>query len=138
MKRILISLVFIIGFSSVTAYADMLIIAHTDVPEIMLRQKDVQEIFLGKRAQWKDNTTIQPATVKNPNLHKAFLKQYLKKSHAKWNAYWKRVVFTGNGTPPEQFETQAELLEYVAKTAGAIGYIDSEASVENVNIIEVK
>jgi hypothetical protein len=101
-------------------------------------EKDVQEIFLGKRVQWKDNTTIHPVTVKDLALHKAFLKQYLKKSNTKWNAYWKRMVFTGNGIPPKQCTTQEELLEYVAETGGAIGYIDAETPVENVNIIEIK
>jgi hypothetical protein len=60
------------------------------------------------------------------------------KSFAKWNAHWKRMVFTGNGTPPKQFDTQQELLEYVAETEGAIGYVDAETPVENVTIIEVQ
>jgi len=138
MQRILISLVCIIGFLSVTAAADVVIIAHKDVPETTLSQKDLQEIFLSKRVQWKDNTTIHHVTVREPSLHKAFLRQYLKKSSAKWNAYWKRMVFTGNGTPPKRFDTQKELLEYVANTAGAVGYIDAEIVTENVNIIVVR
>jgi hypothetical protein len=48
------------------------------------------------------------------------------------------MVFTGNGTPPKQFATQQELLEYVATTAGAIGYLDAETPVKHVTIINVQ
>lgn len=138
MKRLGICLLCMLVFSSGIAWADILIIAHQDVPETTVTEKDLQEIFLGKRVQWKDNTTIHPVTVREAELHKAFLKQYVKKSIAKWNAHWKRMVFTGNGTPPKQFATQQELLDYVAKTAGAIGYVDSKTPVKNVTIIEVQ
>jgi ABC-type phosphate transport system substrate-binding protein len=120
------------------AWADTLIIAHKDAPEATLSEKELQEIFLGKRVQWQDNSAIHPATVKDKDLHSAFLKQYIKKSVSKWNAHWKRLVFTGNGTPPQQFDTGQALLEYVADTEGAIGYIDAETPVENVTIIEVQ
>ena len=138
MKRMVICLLFMIAFSSGTIWADILIIAHKDVPETTLSQKDMQEIFLGKRVKWKDNSKIHPATVKDPELHKAFLKQYVKTSPAKWKAHWKRMVFTGTGRSPKQFDTQEKILEYVANTAGAIGYVDSETSTENVNVIEIK
>jgi ABC-type phosphate transport system substrate-binding protein len=124
-------------YSGIT-WADIVIIAHKDAPETTLSEKDLQEIFLGKRVQWQDTSAIHPVTVKDKDLHGAFLKQYIKKSISKWNAHWKRLVFTGNGTPPQQFKTEQELLEYVAETEGAIGYVDAETSVENVTIIEVQ
>jgi ABC-type phosphate transport system substrate-binding protein len=138
MKRLGICVLCLLIFSSGIAWADMLIIAHQDVPETTVTTKDLQEIFLGKRVQWKDNTAIHPVTVKDQELHSAFLKQYVNKSLAKWNAHWKRMVFTGNGTPPKQFDTQQELLEYVATTVGAIGYVDADTPVKNVTIIEVQ
>jgi ABC-type phosphate transport system substrate-binding protein len=125
-------------FSSGIAWAEIVIIAHQNVPETTVSKHDLQEIFLGKRVQWKDNTAIHPVTVKDQELHSAFLKQYIKKSFAKWNAYWKHMVFTGNGTPPKQFDTQQELVDYVVNTTGAIGYVDAETPVENVTIIKVQ
>jgi ABC-type phosphate transport system substrate-binding protein len=120
------------------AWADTVIIAHKGAPETILSEKDLQEIFLGKRVQWQDNSAIHPATVKEKGLHSAFLKQYIKKSVSKWNAHWKRLVFAGNGTPPQQFDSEQELLEYVVETEGAIGYVDVETPVETVTIINVQ
>ena len=137
MKRINFLLCLFLIFSG-SAWADVVIIAHKNAPETTISQKSLQEIFLGKRVQWADNSTLHPATVKEDTLHKAFLKQYLKKSPSQWLAHWKRLVFTGNGTPPKQFAGQKELLDYVAKTSGAIGYIDDETPHENVIIIHIK
>ena len=138
MKRLGICVLCLLVFSSGVTWADILIIANQNVPETTVTKKDLQAMFLGKRVQWKDNTAIHPVTVKEAELHKAFLKQYVKKSFAKWNAHWKRMVFTGNGTPPKQFATQQELLEYVATTTGAIGYVDNGPSIENVTTIAVR
>ena len=44
----------------------------------------------------------------------------------------------GAGTPPTPFNTEAELVEYVKKTKGAIGYIDSGTSHSGVKVIEVR
>ena len=123
---------------SATSRADVIIIAHKDNPESSISARELQEIFLGKRVQWKDNSTIHPSTVKGGPLHEDFLKQYVKKSPSQWIAYWKRIVFTGNGTPPKQFASQEELLEYVANTRGAIGYTDEATTTENVAILPIK
>jgi ABC-type phosphate transport system substrate-binding protein len=138
MKHIGVCLVCLLVFSSGAAWADTIVIAHSNIPETTITTKELQEIFLGKRVQWQDNTAIHPVTIRDRKLHETFLKQYIQKSPAKWNAHWKRMVFTGNGTPPRQFDTQQELLDYVANTAGAIGYVDAETPVEHVTIIEVQ
>lgn len=124
-------------FSEAT-WADMLIIAHQNTSETAISQKDIQEIFLGKRVQWKDNTAIHPATIKEPELHETFLKQYVKKTPSQWIAHWRRMVFTGNGTPPQQFATQEELLEYVVNTSGAIGYVDIKTAVTQATVLKVQ
>jgi ABC-type phosphate transport system substrate-binding protein len=138
MRRIRFCLVcLLLGFTG-TVWADVVIIAHKDVAETALTEKDLQKIFLGKQVQWQDTSAIHPATVKEAELHKAFLEQYIKKSSSQWVTHWKRMVFTGNGTPPEQFANQQELLDYVTKTRGAIGYVDAEFPIENVIILEIQ
>jgi ABC-type phosphate transport system substrate-binding protein len=135
MRRIRFCLICLLLCFSGATWADMLIIAHKGVPETTISENELQDIFLGKRVQWQDNSAIHPATLKVKDLHSAFLKQYIKKSVSKWNAHWKRMVFTGNGTPPKQFKTEQELLEYVTETEGAIGYIDAETLVDNNKLI---
>jgi hypothetical protein len=47
------------------------------------------------------------------------------------------MVFSGKGKKPKSFKTSKELLDYVANTEGAVGYIDKDTVVVNVNTVSV-
>ncbi|WP_207679017.1 hypothetical protein [Desulfonema magnum] len=131
----------ILVFGSVvwgTAYADVLLIAHKSVPEKVLSEKEVRQIFMRKKMKWADNSVIKPAVLEDTEIHDAFLEQHVGRSRSKWRAYWKKMVFTGRGLPPKTFESQKELVRYVAETPGAVGYINSRTSHKNVTVISVK
>ena len=51
---------------------------------------------------------------------------------------WKKVIFTGLGTPPKILSTEAEMVQYVASTKGAIGYICASTQPENVKVFKLK
>ncbi len=142
MKKTVIGLLFMAVFSS-SAYAEILIVANKDVPETNLRAQEIQEIFLGKRVQWSDNSRIRFVTVGAADVHSLFLKEYVKLSEADWKIYWKRMVFTGRGLPPETIASEAELIAFVSATKGAVGYISSEglsktSPKDSVKIIEIR
>lgn len=143
MKKNAVYLVLSILFSLSAAYADVLIIANKDLPENTLSQQEIREIFLGKRVQWSDNSRIRFATLRTAEIHSMFLEQYVKMSEADWKIFWKRMVFTGRGLPPETIATEAELIDFVSKTKGAVGYVSSDGMAKNtekdaVKIIGVK
>ncbi|MGE0087655.1 MAG: hypothetical protein AB7S75_24860 [Desulfococcaceae bacterium] len=143
MKSAFVGFLMMITVFSSLSYAEILIVDNKDVPETDLSQQEIQEIFLGKRVQWSDNSRIRFVTVGDAEIHGMFLKQYVRLSEADWKIYWKRMVFTGRGLPPETIATEAELINFVSKNKGAIGYILSEglpgASEKNpVKIITVK
>jgi len=120
------------------AYAEVIIITNKDVNETTLSREDIKEIFLGKKVQWKDNSKIRFVTLTGGDLHREFLKNYVNRSATQYLNYWKKMLFTGRGEPPKGFKTLAELIAYVKKTSGAIGYIDARRHVQHVNIINVK
>ncbi len=138
MKKVIICLIVSLGFVFEFIHADVLVISNKDVADEALTTKDVQEIFLGKKSRWKDSTKIQFVTIKNQEIHKAFLKSYVKKSEKQYKNYWRNMVFTGRGIPPKRFKSTRELVEYVSKTEGAVGYIDSNTTAVNVKVIDVK
>ncbi len=143
MKRIIVGVLVMTAMFSSIAFAEVLIIANKEVPESSLSPQEIQEIFLGKRVQWSDNSKIRFVTVGNAEVHSMFLKEYMKLSDADWKMYWKRMVFTGRGMPPETIATEAEMISFVSKTKGAVGYVSSDGmpkKTENdaVKIIGVK
>ncbi|MDM8522409.1 hypothetical protein QUF80_03475 [Desulfococcaceae bacterium HSG8] len=133
MKNAVAVLLMIIALDSVS-FGDVLIIANKDVPETILSQKEVREIFLGKRVQWSDNSRIRFVVISNPELHSMFLKKYVRLPHVEWEIYWKRIVFTGRGMPPETINSETEMVEFISKKHGAVGYVSSGAKLENREI----
>jgi hypothetical protein len=51
-------------------------------------------------------------------------------------AYWQKQIFSGRGVPPEEKQSDEEVLEYVSKNVGAIGYI-SESTVRDAYDVKV-
>lgn len=123
--------------SAFAATAEVVIIANTSLDESSLSRERVQDIFLGKTVQWNDNSKIHPVTLKDDELHREFLKSYINRSPSQWNAYWKRMIFTGRGAPPKQVDSVEEMIEFVKTTKGAIGYVDA-ADAPEVKKMEVE
>ncbi len=117
--------------------AEVIVIANNDIGVDSVSGGNLKKIFLGKTATWSDGSTISPTVIEKGSTTDEFLKSYVKKSPSQFKAFWKKAVFTGTGTPPECFKTDAELVAYVANTAGAIGFIDSESPHDGVKILTV-
>jgi hypothetical protein len=47
------------------------------------------------------------------------------------------MVFTGKGIPPKSFDTEAELVDFVKTTPGAVGYVSPRTDVTGVKILAV-
>ncbi len=116
--------------------ADIIIIANTSVSENELSKDDIRQIFLGKIVKWQNNTNIHFVLLSG-DIHKAFLKTYIRRSSIQYRNYWRKMLFTGKGIIPKSFNTEKDLIQYVTETQGAIGYIKDDTKAENVNIILV-
>ena len=120
------------------SHAQVIIITNKSVNEAKLTKAEIQKIFLGKENQWPDNTKIHVVNLKNEEVHKAFLEEYIGRSATQYKNWWKKMLFTGKGEPPEEFDSVEALVEFVSKTKGAIGYIDTSPENENVKEITVE
>ncbi len=105
-----------------------LLIINSQVKEAKLTKAGVASIFLGKKTTYSDKSKVVLATLKEGTPHTGFLKTYLGKTPSQFKNYWKKLVFTGKAKQPKAFKTEKELVEYVGKTKGAIGYISLAAS----------
>jgi hypothetical protein len=66
------------------------------------------------------------------------LKEYLGKTDAALSTYYRSLVFTGKGAIPKTFSSDAEVVSYVAKTKGAVGYVAASTPSAGVKELEVK
>jgi ABC-type phosphate transport system substrate-binding protein len=136
MKKIVFLLGVFLAWVGCFAFPDVLIIANPDTPVSSLKKKEIKDIFTGKMTRWNSSGKIIIATLKDSELHREFLRQYVKKTPSQFKNYWRRKVFTGEGRLPKIFKTEAGLIDFVASTKGAVGYISSTTR-KPVKIIEI-
>ena len=51
---------------------------------------------------------------------------------------WIRLVLSGEGVPPKVLGSEAEVLLYVAKNEGAIGFVDVDNVDDSVKVLAVQ
>jgi ABC-type phosphate transport system substrate-binding protein len=98
---------------------------------------DLKDYYLGKKGSWPDGSKVIVVVLKDGASHENLMKK-LGKSTSQFSTGWKKLVFTGKGSMPEQVGSEDELVAYVAKTPGAIGYADAGKAKDGVKAIPVK
>ena len=118
--------------------ADLKIVAGPGVSVSSISADEIKAVFLATKTSLSDGSRAEPVFEKGGPVHDAFLKEYLGKTDAALQTYYRSLVFTGKGSMPKTLPGDAEVVAYVAKTKGALGYVSSGASTAGVKVLEVK
>ena len=122
-----------------SAYAaGVKIIANSSVSASSISADELKSVFLQEKNSLSDGSHVEPVLEKGGPAHEAFLKQYLDKNDAALQTYYRSLVFTGKGSMPKAVGSDAEVMAYVAKTKGAIGYVSADAAADGVKTLDVK
>lgn len=113
------------------------IIANPSVKADSISASELKSIFLEEKLSLADGTHVEPVIEKTGAVHDAFLAEYLGKTDDDLQTYYSTLVFSGRGSAPRQLRSDAEVVAYVARTRGAIGYVGSEAKAEGVKTLTV-
>ena len=104
------------------ALADVYVIANSATA---VTDADIRDIFLGDK-QLAGSTKLVP--VDNGPAQDEFLSKALKMESAKYNSTWTKKSFREGLNPPSVRSGDLEVIEFVKKTPGAIGYVRSSPS----------
>ena len=104
-----------------------------------ISSNDLKKVFLKKETRWADDTKIYPVDLtESSKTRENFTKEIHEKKVSAIKAYWQKQIFTGRGVPPPEKLSEKEVLEYVEKNEGAIGYISTRKSISKFDVKEVK
>jgi ABC-type phosphate transport system substrate-binding protein len=119
---------------------DAIVIVNKDNAVTVLTRAEVENMFLGKTTQWPGGGKILPCDQKAESKVAAiFCSSFLNKNVADYQAYWMEIMLSGSATPPKSAVSDQEVIEFVAKTKGAIGYIDAATTLgDGVKKVNVK
>jgi len=136
-KRLYFSAALLVFFAPFSAAAvDFKVIANSSVTANSVSAGDIQDVFLLDKDSL-GGSHVEPVLAKSGATHEALLK-VLGKNDAALQAFYRGLVFTGKASMPKSLASDAEIVAYVAKTKGAIGYVSNAAPLEGVKVLTVK
>lgn len=105
------------------ARAQVVIIANNSVAASEISRADLRDVFTGAITSIKGSGEVAPVLLKDGAAHEEFLNEYVGRSDAAFRAGWRSLLFSGQSAMPKTFDTDAEVVEYVSRTRGAVGYV---------------
>ena len=117
--------------------AEVAVIAHPSVPVSRVDKTTLFDVYSGDIKEWDNGDPIVLVDLKPKSDMKSAFYEFLGKSASRMKSIWMKNLLTGEGQPPESVESQAAILEFVATTPGAIGYVDRELVTEQVITLTV-
>ena len=118
--------------------ADLKVIANPSVSASSVSAEELKGVFLATKTSLSDGSHVEPVLLKGGATHEAFLKEYVGKTDAAFETYYRSLVFTGKASMPKALASDADMVAYVAKTKGAIGYVSAGAATAGVKTLEVR
>ena len=112
------------------AAPDFVVIVHPSVTGKTIRRSDLAAVYLRKATRWGAGVTAVPVDQSGTSaVRKAFSEAVLGMSVATVVQYWQSQAFaTKPLRPPLVKNSDAEIVAFVARNEGAVGYVSSAAA----------
>lgn len=135
MKKCMLMLLLLGIMTAGTAQGEtpIIVIANPSVKADSITKKELSEVFTGASSSLKGSHVV-PVLLKEGPTHVEFL-SYMGKSAVAVLLIWRGLVMSGQASMPKAFESESAEAEYVARTAGAIGYVRKDTPHEGVKVL---
>jgi len=140
MKKLLLAFLLLSALSILAdrAQAQVLVIANPAVKASDVSKSELRDVFTGATSSLKSGAQVIPVLLKQGAAHNQFLADYVGKSDSTFRAGWRSLVFSGQASMPKSFDTESAVVEFVAHTADAIGYISKATPHEGAKVLSVR
>ncbi len=119
------------------AASDIKVIANSSVTADFISAGELKRIYLLQTRKLKDGSVVEPVLQKRGSVHDTFSRQFLDRDGEEIRTYYHGVVFTGKGSMPREVNSDAEMVSYITRTRGAIGYVSGGANTDGVKLLAV-
>jgi len=132
--RTIVCIIFLCNTFMSVGYATDIVV-NPSVPIYKVSLNKTRAIFTMRQLFWPNGEKIKVFTlVDNHPLHQKFTKNNLHMFPHQLRRVWDRITFSGIGRVPVVVSSEEEMLEKVANTPNAIGYLSSEFKNEKVRL----
>lgn len=118
---------------------DVRVIVNPHNSVVSVDRKFLAEAFFKRVTRWGHMEAIRPVDLRPdaPARH-AFSEAVLRRSVAAVKTYWQQAVFAGRDVPPPELETEDEVVRFVLRNPGAVGYVSNDTNIGNARVLPVK
>ena len=103
------------------------IIANQNLKIDTIKAEELKRVFLEENILL-EGAHVEPVLEKEGLVHEAFLHEYIGQTDDNLQSYYRLLSFTGRGSIPKAMGSDNEVVAYVARTRGAIGYVSSSTT----------
>lgn len=119
--------------------AVIVLVAHPDIEHSALPRDALRAMFAMRQRTWPNGQAMQVFVLPNRDtVHARFAKEMLAVYPHQLQLAWDRMVFSGMGQAPHRVRDQVDMREQVARTPGALGYLEREYLDESVRVISME
>lgn len=115
------------------------IICHPGNASATVERQFLEDIFLKKISTWPTGEFSHPVDqAPRSAVREQFTRTVLRRPVEAVMSYWQQRIFSGMGVPPIEFDSDDEVVRYVVKNKGAVGYVSSAAELKGARVLTVK
>jgi len=105
----------------------------------VLERKFLTEVFLKRSTRWPTGELIRPVDQGTDSAaRRHFSEEVLNRSVAAVKSYWQQMIFSGRAIPPPELDNDEEVVRYVAKYPGAVGYVSGAGDLAGVKAVALR
>jgi len=111
------------------------IVVNQSVPIREFSLNNIRAVFIMRQRFWPNGEQIQVFTLADQHpLHKSFSKNQLHMFPHQLRRVWDRIVFSGTGQAPVTLGNEQEMIDKIANTPYAIGYLSRDPDNEKIRL----
>jgi len=138
MKQVLFSFAFVLLFTASSIAQSYQVVANINDTEVNLSKKEISQIFLKNIIKWDDGTKIVPVDLSiRSEIRAEFSEEIHGRAVNAIRSFWQQAAFSGAGTAPIEKSTDEEVIAFIKKNPGAIGYVSANTEVEGLVVLNV-
>lgn len=111
------------------------VICHPQVSENEIDKIRLLDFYSGDILQWDDGTPVILVDLKEKGKVKNSFYDFLGKSTSRMKSIWMRNMLSGESDPPLSIKDETEIVSLVAKTPGAIAFINMDKVDKSVKLL---
>ncbi len=115
--------------------AQVAVVANKSVPVDSLAKSELLDLYTGDTSVWSDGEAVVIFDLKEKGETRKLFYKFLGMASSRIKSVWLKRMLSGEADPPQALKTEEELLQKIAATPGAIGFLSQSKQSSDVKTL---